>query len=113
MHGLEGKPNHSATNASWNADLAPQSIIDSKVPRNLEQTLFSLEDSFWYILNNPICYNEIIWRFFDKNNLFCMFPHVEAFLKTYRLTGNANNIQPTPPPNSKNNIIRSSPSSNP
>merc|ERR1711893_284673 len=26
------------------------------VPRNLEETLNNMEDSFWYILNNPQCY---------------------------------------------------------
>ena len=76
------------------------------MPKNLEQTLFSLEDSFWYIMNNPVCYNEIIWRFFNKDNLFQMFPHVEAFFRQYRLTGNAMSLLP-------NNIIRGSPNSNP
>jgi len=41
--------------------------------------LIALEDSFWYLLNNPTCYCQLIFRFFDKNNLFVMFPHVENF----------------------------------
>ena len=38
-----------------------------------------------------------------------MFPHVEAFFRTYRLTGRTMNLQPQSPVN----IIRGSPSSNP
>lgn len=40
-----------------------------------------------------------------------MFPHVEAFLRNYRLTGQTmNHLQPNSP---INNIIRGSPNSNP
>jgi len=89
MQGLAGQPNH---NTSWqaNANESQQvnvTIENSKVPKNLDQTLISLEDSFWYILNNPSCYCELIWRFFNKDSLFMMFPHVEAFLRNFRLTG--------------------------
>ena len=105
MHGLAGQASH---NTSWNAETHAEPMIDNKVPKNLEQTLFSLEDHFWYILNNPICYSEIIWRFFGKHSLFCMFPHVEAFFRTYRLTGNPHNVLPNGGPN---NIIRASPGS--
>ena len=72
--------------------------------------MISLEDSFWYILNNPSCYSEIIWRFFNKNSLFCMFPHVDAFFRNYRLTGRTVNLRQ---PSTANNIIRGSPNSNP
>ena len=48
-----------------------------------------MEDSFWYLLNNPICYNEIIYRWFDKHSLFCMFPQCESFFRMFRLTGRA------------------------
>lgn len=64
------------------------------LPKNFEQTLLNLEYYFWYILNNPCCYNEITFRWFDKSQRFCMFPHVEAFLKVYRLTGRAMNAPP-------------------
>ena len=101
MHGLAGQASH---NTSWNAEAHAEPMLDNKVPKNLEQTLFSLEDHFWYILNNPICYSEIIWRFFGKHSLFCMFPHVEAFFRTYRLTGNPHSALPIGGPN---NIIKS------
>lgn len=39
------------------------------------------------MLNNPSCYCEIIYRWFDNSSLFILFPHCEAFFKTYRLTG--------------------------
>jgi hypothetical protein len=65
----------------------------TQVPKNLEQTLQNLEESFWYILNNPSCYSEILYRFFDKNSLFCMFPHCEAFFRVYRLTGKTSTLQ--------------------
>mmetsp|Transcript_37852 Transcript_37852/g.46068 ORF Transcript_37852/g.46068 Transcript_37852/m.46068 type:complete len:140 (+) Transcript_37852:2022-2441(+) len=57
------------------------------LPRNLEQALQNLEYSFWYILNNPCCYNTIVYRFFHKSSMFCMFPYVDTFLRTFRLTG--------------------------
>ena len=56
-------------------------------PKNIEEVLSGLEDSFWYMLNNPSCYCEIIYRWFDNSSLFILFPHCEAFFKTYRLTG--------------------------
>ena len=59
------------------------------LPRNLEQALQNLEYSFWYILNNPCCFNNIVYKFFNKSNLFCMFPYVDCFLRVYRLTGKA------------------------
>ena len=49
------------------------------LPKNLEPTLVALDDSFWYILNNPMCYNVLLFKFFDKNNIFVMFPYVESF----------------------------------
>ena len=55
------------------------------VPRNLEETLNNMEDSFWYILNNPQCYSSLLYRFFDKNSAFKMFPHIEAFWTNARL----------------------------
>ena len=88
------------------------SLDNSALPKNLEQTLLNLEDAFWYILNNPICYNEIIYRFFNKSGIFSMFPHCEAFFKQYRLTGRAM-IQPQPTPLSPTNIIRTTGSSVP
>jgi len=39
------------------------------------------------MLNNPSCYCEIIYRWFDNSSLFILFPHCEAFFRTYRLTG--------------------------
>lgn len=107
MHGLAGQTRKSNTN--WNTDNTTPISLENSLPRNLEQTMFSLEDGFWYILNNPSCYNEIVWRFFGKNSLFGMFPHVEAFFLNYRLTGRTVNQQPQ----AVNNIIRGSPSSNP
>ena len=56
-------------------------------PLNVDHVLGLLEDSFCYLLNNPCCYSEKIYKFFDKHFLFICFPHVDAFLRTYRLTG--------------------------
>ena len=55
------------------------------IPRNLEETLNNMEDSFWYILNNPTCYCKILYHFFNKAALFKMFPHVEAFWKNAKM----------------------------
>ena len=55
------------------------------IPRNLEETLNSMEDSFWYILNNPTCYCSIIYKFFNKAAIFKMFPHVEAFWRNAKM----------------------------
>ena len=55
------------------------------VPKNLEETLNCMEDSFWYILNNPSCYCSVLYRFFNKASMFKMFPHVEAFWKNARM----------------------------
>lgn len=69
MQGLAGQ-----TNTSWQASdshqVSSMTIDNGKLPKNLDQTLISLEDSFWYILNNPSCYCELIWRFFNENSLF-------------------------------------------
>ena len=56
------------------------------IPRNLEETLNSMEDSFWYILNNPTCYCSILYKFFNKAALFKLFPHVEAFWRNAKMT---------------------------
>ncbi len=82
---MNNNPNQSAANIS--------AEYPNHLAKNLEQTLQGLEDSFWYILNNPVCYSEIIWRFFDKSSLFCIFPHCESFFKTYRLTGRSQTMQ--------------------
>ena len=37
------------------------------LPKNLEQVLQNLEENFWMLMNNPLCYCDIIYRFFDKN----------------------------------------------
>ena len=92
MQGLAGHTSTAAqmntSRTSANRSLANQSLdVTGRVPRNMEQTLSNLEDSFWYILNNPSCYNEIIYRFFDKHCLFSMFPHCETFFRLFRLTG--------------------------
>ena len=57
---------------------------DALMAKNTEQTLIALEDSFWYLLNNPLCYCDLIFKFFNKNNLFCMFPYVENFFQQER-----------------------------
>ena len=44
-----------------------------------------MEDSFWYILNNPSCYCSPLYKFFDKVSIFKMFPHVEAFWKNAKM----------------------------
>ena len=51
-----------------------------------------------------------MFKWFDKSSLFNMFPHVEAFLRVFRLTGQTMTAAPVSP---VNNIIRSFPSSNP
>lgn len=55
------------------------------VPRNLEDTLNNMEDSFWYILNNPQCYCTLLYKFFDKSSAFRMFPHIEAFWRNAKI----------------------------
>ena len=55
------------------------------VPRNLEETLNNMEDSFWYILNNPQCYCALLYKFFNKSPVFKMFPHIESFWRNARL----------------------------
>ena len=55
------------------------------------------------MLNNPSCYCEIIYRWFDNSSLFVLFPHCEAFFKTYRLTGRTSIL--AQPPNQAANIL--------
>ena len=92
---MVNNPNQSTTNIS--ADYRGLS------PKNIEEVLSGLEDSFWYMLNNPSCYCEIIYRWFDNSSLFVLFPHCEAFFKTYRLTGRTSIL--AQPPNQAANIL--------
>ena len=72
-------------NNSRNQDLNDTAEMATFIPRNLEETLNSMEDSFWYILNNPTCYCSILYKFFNKAAIFKMFPHVEAFWKNAKM----------------------------
>ena len=53
-----------------------------------------MEDNFWYILNNPACFNDIIYRWFNKSTTFSMFPYCESFFRLFRLTGRTTNALP-------------------
>ena len=66
------------------------------MPFNMEVTLQNLEDNFWYILNNPVCFNDIIYKWFNKSVLFNMFPYCEAFLRLYRVTGRTTSVSAMP-----------------
>lgn len=44
-----------------------------------------MEDSFWYILNNPSCYCKVLYKFFNKAAPFKLFPHVEELWQNARM----------------------------